>query len=111
MELEIIGIPAITAIVCFVMYIYKKLVTGKAELWTNLIPVWAGILGLALGLVAFYCAPEIMPADNVMMAVVNGIASGLMAVGANQIFKQIKKSNQEKEAAKEETKAADEAKA
>lgn len=92
--LEIIGIPAIVVVVYFVMSIYKKVVADKPELWTNLIPVWAGILGLALGLVSYYCIPAIMPADNVMMAVIYGIASGLTAVGANQTIKQIKKSNQ-----------------
>lgn len=89
--LEIAGIPVIVGIVYFVMAVYKKLVTGKKEIWTSLIPVWASILGIGLGLVAYFCVPSVTTADNVLSAVLLGLASGLMAVGVNQIYKQASK--------------------
>ncbi len=89
---EIVTIPVIVAIVYAVMAVYGKLVADKAAVWTSLIPVWAGLLGTVLGVVAYYLVPEAMPADNVLMAVLLGLSSGLAATGADQVYKQIKKS-------------------
>lgn len=89
--LEIASVPVIVAIVYFVMAVYKKLVTGQKEVWTNLIPVWASILGIGLGLIAYFFVPGVMAVDNVLSAVLLGLASGLMAVGVNQVYKQAAK--------------------
>ena len=94
-NLEVVTIPVIVAIVYGVMAVYRQLVSGKAAVWTGLIPVWAGILGMALGIVAFYVVPEYMPADNILMAVLIGLSSGLTATGADQVYRQIKKSGGE----------------
>ena len=91
---EVVTIPVIAAIVYGVMAVYAKLVEGKAAVWTSLIPVWAGLLGTALGVVAFYLVPEAMPADNVLTAVLLGLSSGLAATGADQVYKQMKKSGE-----------------
>jgi hypothetical protein len=47
---------------------------------------------------AYYLVPGVMPADNVLIALIIGGASGLSATGTNQIIKQISKgdSTQEK---------------
>lgn len=37
-----------------------------------------------------YLVPGIVPADNVVVAIIVGGASGLTATGVNQIFKQLK---------------------
>ncbi len=92
---EIVTIPVIVAIVYGVMAVYRKLVADKAAVWTSLIPVWAAILGTVLGVVAFYLVPECMPAENILMAVLIGLSSGLTATGADQIYRQIKKSDGE----------------
>lgn len=89
---EVVAVPVIAAIVYGVMAVYRQLVAGKAAVWTSLIPVWAGILGTAIGVIAFYLVPEAMPADNVLTAILLGLASGLSATGADQVYKQIKKS-------------------
>lgn len=95
--LEIASVPVIVAIVYFVMAVYKKLVTGQKEVWTNLIPVWASILGIGLGLIAYFFVPGVMAVDNVLSAVLLGLASGLMAVGVNQVYKQATKVENAKE--------------
>lgn len=92
--LEVVSIPVIVSIVYLVMAIYKKLVENKATIWTSLIPMWAAILGAALGVLAFYVVPEIVPAENVLVAIFIGMSSGLAATGTNQVFKQIKKSSE-----------------
>ena len=87
--LEIISVPVIAGIVYFVMTVYKTLVKNAPAIWTSLIPVWAAILGIALGLVAYFLVPEVMPAENALVAVLVGLASGLGAVGVHQVGKQI----------------------
>lgn len=87
--LEIISVPVIAGIVYFVMAVYKILVKDAPAIWTSLIPVWAAVLGIALGLVAYFLVPEVMPAENALVAVLVGLASGLGAVGIHQVGKQI----------------------
>ena len=87
--LEIISVPVIAGIVYFVMAVYKTLVKNAPAIWTSLIPVWAAVLGIALGLVAYFLVPEVMPAENALVAVLVGLASGLGAVGIHQVGKQI----------------------
>ena len=92
--LEIISVPVIAGIVYFVMAVYKTLVKNAPAIWTSLIPMWAAVLGAVLGVVAFYVVPEIVPAENVLVAIFIGMSSGLAATGTNQVFKQIKKSSE-----------------
>lgn len=99
--IEVVSVPVIAAIVYVFMTIYKNLTKDKAGIWTNLIPLWAAILGAILGVIAFYAAPSIIPADNVLLAVVIGMASGLTATGVNQIWKQLVKAAAEKKEPKD----------
>lgn len=46
---------------------------------------------LVAGIICFYFIPSIIPATNVIVAIIIGGASGLTATGTNQIFKQINK--------------------
>lgn len=94
--LEIISVPVIAGIVYFVMAVYKTLVKNAPAIWTSLIPVWAAVLGIALGLVAYFLVPEVMPAENALVAVLVGLASGLGAVGVHQVGKQIEKAKEDK---------------
>lgn len=87
--IEITTIPIIVAIVYGVCALYKHLVTS--EKWIRLIPLWAALFGVILGVVAFYVCPDIMPCNNVLSAILLGGASGLTATGINQIGKQWKK--------------------
>lgn len=90
--IQIASVPVITAIVYGAMAGYKFIVSGKENL-IRIIPVIAAALGVVLGVVAFYAAPEVMPADNIFTAILIGGASGLAATGGNQIFKQLLKKN------------------
>ena len=87
--MEVVSIPAIVALVYGLMEIYK--VIFKGEKAKNIIPIVAGVLGLALGVVAFYVVPVIVPADNVFLSAFIGLCSGLTATGSNQIVKQLVK--------------------
>lgn len=87
--LEIVSVPVIVAIVYGAMALYKHFV--KSETWIKLIPLWAALLGVLLGIFAYFVVPEIIPAENVLVAILIGGASGLAATGTNQIYKQITK--------------------
>ena len=88
--LELVSIPAI---VCCVYWIIEliKYTTGYSEKFKRFIPITAAILGGILGVGCFYLLPDIIPASNVLIAIVLGISSGLCSVGFNQIIKQVTK--------------------
>jgi hypothetical protein len=87
---ELASVPGIVAVVYFLVNTYKNHVPKTNEVYLKIIPIIAAMLGLALGIVAFYAAKSIMPADNVISAMLVGGASGLAATGTNQILKQLK---------------------
>lgn len=81
---DIISVPAIMVIAYLVGEVVKA--SGIPNKW---IPIIAGIVGGALGALALGVMPD-FPANDYITAVAIGIASGLAAVGVNQIVKQFK---------------------
>lgn len=86
--LELISVPAIAAVVYWVVNLIKYIV-GENETFKRFIPLIATALGVASGVVCFYALPSIIPATNLLVAIVIGGASGLTATGANQVIKQL----------------------
>ncbi len=86
--LEVISVPAIAAVVYWVVNLIKYIV-GEKETFKKFIPLIATGLGVVCGIVCFYAMPSIIPATNLVMAIVIGGASGLTATGANQVIKQL----------------------
>lgn len=85
-----VSVPAIAAFVYIVVEIIKY-TTNRREKVLRLIPLFSSVLGMISGLVCFFAIPEVMPTDNVVVALVIGAASGLTATGFNQIIKQSRK--------------------
>lgn len=88
--LQIASVPAIAAVVYWVVNLIKYTTKYNEKLLT-FVPLISAILGVACGVIAFFAIPDIMPTDNIFVAVVLGGASGLTATGFNQIIKQLKK--------------------
>ena len=88
-NIEIISIPAIVAIVCTVMQMIKKTIAN--DKFNRFIPLCAVLLGALIGVAAFYVYPSIIPADNVIVALLIGAASGWAATGAYETGKGLKK--------------------
>lgn len=88
--LELISVPAIAAVVYWVINLIKYAV-GEKEAFNRFIPLIATALGIVCGVICFYAVPSVIPAENLIVAIVIGGASGLSATGANQIIKQLKK--------------------
>lgn len=87
--MEIVSIPVVATVVYAIIEVYKAVF--KSEKAKRVIPIVAGVLGSILGIVAFFACPAIVPTDNVFLAAVMGLFSGLGAVGVNQIYKQASK--------------------
>ena len=88
--LQIASVPAIAAVVYWIVNLIKYTTKYNEKLLT-FIPLISAVLGVACGLIAFFFIPNVLPTDNVFVAVVLGGASGLTATGFNQIIKQLKK--------------------
>lgn len=87
--MEIVGIASVAAITV-IAYLIGEIVkaTGLDNKW---IPVICGVCGGVLGVVGMIIMTE-FPATDYITAVAVGIVSGLAATGANQIVKQLGKS-------------------
>ncbi len=88
--LELISVPAIVTVVYVLIEIIKKCV-GENEKFKRFIPLIATAIGAICGVICFFALPSIIPASNVVVAIVIGGASGLTATGTNQIIKQLGK--------------------
>ncbi len=88
--LELISVPAIAAVVYWVINLIKYAV-GENEKFKRFIPIVAAVLGAICGVICYFVIPSIVPAENLLVAIVIGGASGLTATGANQVFKQLTK--------------------
>ena len=74
-------------VIIFICYLTVALIR-KTPLKNEWLPIISGCLGLALGLVAFYALPSIVPSESVGVTIVYGFFCGLAATGSNQVFKQ-----------------------
>lgn len=88
--LEIVSVPAIVMIVYGVTAAINYAVKKK-ETFQRFVPLISLGLGIALGIVAFYAVPTIIPAENIFTAIVIGGASGLSTTSICQAIKQMKK--------------------
>ena len=99
----VLGIAPIAsiAIVCYVIGGFLKAL-GNEKL-DCLIPDICAVFGGGIGVLAFYTIPNYLSATNWLDALAIGAASGLVAVGINQIVKQGSKLTQVDEVYYEET--------
>jgi len=93
--LELISVPAIAAVVYWVIELIKYTVGGN-EKFKRFIPLVSAALGIVCGVVCYFAIPTIIPAENLLVAIIIGAASGLTATGANQVFKQLSKTDKDK---------------
>lgn len=86
--IKILGIVAILGLVYIVMAIYRMLVKNQSnDVWRRLIPMWAVLIGMGLGLIFFESVPEIMPTTDLLTSIILGGVAGWATVGANQFAK------------------------
>lgn len=88
---SIITVPAIATMTYGIIDFLKYFVFSENEMFKKNIPAISAVLGAVLGVVAYFICPEIMPVATWYGSIFIGGASGLSAVGVNQIKKQMKK--------------------
>ena len=92
---SIATIPIVAAAVYGIIELLKCLFFEKNEKFKKFIPVFSAVLGGAITLVTFIISPESVPCTAWYGALLMGSASGLSAVGINQIKKQAEKKDGE----------------
>ena len=92
---SIITIPFIVAIVYAIIEVIKLFLSKKYPNVNKFLPIIAGVSGIAISIITFFAEPEIIPATTWYYSAIIGLASGLSAVGVNQIKKQMKKGGDE----------------
>ena len=88
--LNLISVPAIATSVYLLIEVLKKAFNNN-EKFLRFIPLISLTIGVISGIICFYFIPSIIPAPNIIVAIIIGGASGLTATGTNQIFKQFNK--------------------
>ena len=89
--LGIVGIPAI-AIICY-------MIGAACKAWDKFddrkIPVLMMFCGAILGIVAYYFAPNLITAKDLITSIAVGIVSGAFATAVHQAIKQSQKGEEE----------------
>lgn len=87
----VLGIMPLVPIVilCYMLCAFLKAL-GKETL-DKFIPIISGVFGGIIAIIVFYTIPGYLTATNWLDAFATGAASGLVAVGINQIYKQFTK--------------------
>lgn len=91
---SIATIPVIVALVYAIVELLKPCVFNGNERLKRLIPMISGVIGGVLAIVAYFAFPSLVPVAEWYSAALMGIASGLSAVGINQIHKQATKEDE-----------------
>lgn len=93
MDINTIGVATVAAIIV-ICYLIGMVVKATA-LDSKWIPIICGVCGGIIGALALAFHMPDFPANDYFTAVAVGIMSGLTATGVNQIFKQMKSTNDE----------------
>ena len=88
--LNLISVPAIATAVYFLIEVLKKAFNNN-EKFLRFIPLISLTIGVIAGIICYFFIPSIIPAPNIVVAIIIGGASGLTATGTNQIVKQLSK--------------------
>ena len=86
---SIITIGIISAAVYAIIECLKLLWLNDREDLKKYIPIIAAAIGGVLGIATYFVRPDVLPSPTWYGAIITGLASGLSAVGINQIPKQL----------------------
>ena len=89
MDFGIASVAAITVIA----YLVGTGCKASEKISDSWIPVICGCVGAVLGIVGLKVMPD-FPAADAVTAVAVGIVSGFAATGINQVYKQLKNTNE-----------------
>ena len=90
-DYSIATLPVIATAVYAIIEFLKNFVFSGNEKFKKYIPIISASIGAVIGIIVFFISPETIPVSAWYSAVIVGGASGLSAVGINQIKKQVEK--------------------
>lgn len=91
--LQSLSVPVIAGVVYAIIEWLKTIITS--ERFRKFIPLVAVVIGSIVGIFFYFIYPSVIPAENVIMAIIIGAASGGSATCANQAYKQMKKGGED----------------
>ena len=92
--LNSVSIPVIVTVVYVIIDLVKTTIapyTTLSERLSHFYPLIALALGIVTAAVMYFAVPESITQTNLLVALAIGAASGLTAVGTNQVVKQLAK--------------------
>ena len=92
--LKSVSIPVIVTVVYVIIDLVKTTIAPYTTLSARLshfYPLIALVLGIVTAAVMYFAVPESITQTNLLVALAIGAASGLTAVGTNQVVKQLAK--------------------
>ncbi len=98
-----ISVPAIAAAVYFVVKLIRY-AAGENVKFERFVPLISAGLGVVFGVICYYAIPACIPAENVVVAIVIGAASGFTAIGTDQMLKQFGKKTEPSQSSSEKDK-------
>lgn len=91
---SIMTIPIVSACVYGIVEFLKYFFFEKNEKFKRFIPVFSALVGALITWIVFLVSPDLIPCAEWTGAILMGAASGLSAVGINQIKKQAEKKDE-----------------
>lgn len=91
----VLGIVPLVPIVIFCYLFSATLKAIKSDAIDRFIPILSGLVGGIVAIVILFTIPGYLSATNWIDAFATGAASGLVAVGINQIYKQLSKKEED----------------
>ena len=104
--LNSVSIPVIVTVVYVIIDLVKTTIapyTTLSERLSHFYPLIALALGIVTAAVMYYAVPESITQTNLLVALAIGAASGLTAVGTNQVVKQLAKTTEDTTTTTEDT--------
>lgn len=93
---SIATVPIVVLAVYGIIEFLKYFIIQKNERVHKCIPLFAACFGGIISVSVYFIAPEFVPVSHWFNALLMGVASGLSAVGVNQIKKQMSNGGEER---------------
>ena len=90
MSIETFSAPMIATAVYIIIELFKRF-AHHDERYKRWYPIVAGVLGMAMGAMAYITGAVEIPAENLATAIFIGLCSGLCATGTDQLIARLLK--------------------
>ena len=93
--IELVCVPIMSTAIYWIMATLKFAFKGN-KIFARIVPLLALVLGAIMGAVIYYVVPKMIMAENILISIVMGAASGLTSIGAEELMHKIAPSKKNK---------------